>query len=146
MFQNVLVGYDGSKGAKAALERAALMAREFEADVTALYVCKPLPRHSDLLDEIKGEKEDSDEYYKARCTEVLRVAKRHGIDIRCKTRRGHPPKTIVRFAGEEGHDLIVVGHGDHSAFWWHLLGGTADRIAGRAHCDVLIVRESISQS
>ncbi len=141
MFQNVLVGYDGSSGAKAALECAALMSRELGTNITALWVCKPLPRFSDLLGEFKGEKEAADESYRERCTEVFRAAKRHGIDIRCKTRRGHPAKTILRFADEGGYDLIVVGHSDHSEFWGRLVGDTADCIADHAHCDVLIVKQ-----
>jgi nucleotide-binding universal stress UspA family protein len=141
MSRKILVGYDGSNGAKAALECAAAMAEEHGVAVTALWVCRPLPRHSDLLGELKGEKEAADEYYRARCTEVFRVAKRHGIDIRCKTSRGHPAKTILRFADEDGYDLIVVGHSDHSELWGRLLGDTADRIADHATCDVLIVKK-----
>ncbi len=142
MFQHVLVGYDGSKGAKAALECAASMAEEYEAEITALWVRSRLPRYSDSLSELKGEKEAAEEYYKERCTEVLRVAKRHGIDIRCKTSRGHPAKIILRFADEGSYDLIVVGHSDHSELWGRLLGNTADRIADHAHCSVLIVKKA----
>ena len=141
MFQNALVGYDGSKGAKVALECAAVMAKECGTDVTALWVSEPLPRYSDLIGELKDEKEAADEYYRARCTEVFRIAKRHGVEIRCKTWRGHPVKTIPRFADEGGYDLIVVGHSDHSEFWGRLLGDTADRIADHAHCSVLVVKK-----
>jgi nucleotide-binding universal stress UspA family protein len=140
MFQNVLIGYDGSKGAKVALESAAVMCKEHGTNVTALWVCRPMPRHSDLLGEFKGEKEAADEYYNARCAEVFRVAKRHDIDIRCKMQRGHPAKTILRFADEGGYDLIIVGHSDHSELWGRLLGDTADRIADHAHCSVLVVK------
>jgi nucleotide-binding universal stress UspA family protein len=146
MFQNVLVGYDGSKSSKAALECAALMARKYEADVTALCVCKRLPRLSDLLSEFKAEREAADEYYKARCTEIFRVAKQHGVDIRCKTLRGHPANTILRFADAGDYDLIVVGYSDHSELWGRLLGNIPCRIADHAHCDVLIVRKSNSRS
>lgn len=34
MFKNILVGYDGSKGGKAALRRAAAFAKEGDADIT----------------------------------------------------------------------------------------------------------------
>jgi nucleotide-binding universal stress UspA family protein len=141
IFRKVLVGYDGSRGAKAALECAAAMAGEHDIAVTALWVRRPLPRYSDLLGEVKGEKEAADEYYSACCTEVFRVAKRHGIDIRCKTSRGHPAKTILRVADEDGYDLIVIGHSDHSELWGRLLGDTADRIADHAHCSVLVVKK-----
>src|SRR6266705_1533889 len=140
MFQKILVGYDGSKGAKAALRRAATMARESRAQVTALWVREPLPRHSDLPGEFEGEQEAADEYFKERCQEVVNVAQEHGIAIRCEMRAGHPAKTIVTRADEAGYDLIVVGHSDHSSLWGRLLGDTAARISDQAHCSVLIVK------
>lgn len=46
---------------------------------------------------------------------------------------------IVRFAGETGADLIVVGcHGRHGVT--SLIGSTANGLINRAPCDVLAVR------
>jgi len=142
MFQNVLVGYDGSKGGKAALRSAAVMAKEYHAQITAVWVREPLPRHSDLPGEFEGEQEAAEEYFKERQKEVAEVASQHGLSIRCETRRGHAAKTIVKFADEGGYDLIVIGHSDHSELWGRLLGDTADRISDHAHCSVLIVKPS----
>ncbi len=61
MFKNILVGYDGSKGGKEALHRAVVMAREFGAELTALWVREPLPRYTDLPGEPEGEAEAGDE-------------------------------------------------------------------------------------
>ena len=141
MFHKILVGYDGSKSAKAALRQAAIMAKEYGAEITVLWVREPLPRHSDLPGEFEGEQEAADEYFKERYQEVLDVAKEHGIDIRCEMRAGHPAKTIVTHADEADYDLIVVGHSDHSSLWGRLLGDTADRISDHAHCSVLIVKQ-----
>ncbi|MBI4662987.1 MAG: universal stress protein [Verrucomicrobia bacterium] len=140
MFQKILVGYDGSKGGKLALERAAVMAREYQAEITALWVREPLPRHSDLPGEFEGEEEAADEYFRDRRKEVETVAAQHGIPIACEMRPGHPAKAIIKFADERGCDLIVVGHSDHSELWGRLLGDTADRISDHAHCSVLIVK------
>ena len=59
MFKKILVGYDGSKGGKAALERAAVAAKHYNAELTALWVRQPLPRHADLPGEPEGEAEAS---------------------------------------------------------------------------------------
>ena len=91
---------------------------------------------------LKAKKKPQRNTTKNAVQEVLRVAKRHGIDIRCKTSRGHPAKIILRFADEGSYDLIVVGHSDHSELWGRLLGNTADRIADHAHCSVLIVKKA----
>jgi nucleotide-binding universal stress UspA family protein len=140
MFKKILVGYDGSKGAKAALDRAAIMAREYDAEITVLWVREPPPRYSDLPGEFEGEKEAAEAYFKERCREVQDVAKEHGLNILCESQAGHPAKMIVQYADERGHDLIVVGHSDHSQLWGRLLGDTADRISDQAHCSVLIVK------
>ncbi len=141
MFQNILVGYDGSKGGQAALRRAAIMAKGYKAQITSLWVRKPLPRHSDLPGEFEGEAEAADEYFKARQEEVMAVAAQHGLDIHCEIRRGHAAKAVVKLADDAGCDLIVIGHSDHSELWGRLLGDTADRISDHAHCSVLIVKQ-----
>jgi nucleotide-binding universal stress UspA family protein len=132
MFQKILVGYDGSKGGRAALGRAVLMAKSANAQITALWVREPLPRYT---------AEAADEYFRDRQKEIAEVAAQHGIQIGCETRSGHPAKSIVTFADEGGYDLIVVGHSDHSEMWGRLLGDTADRISDHAHCSVLIVKQ-----
>jgi len=140
MFKKILVGYDGSKAARAALQHAAMMAREYGAELHALWVREPLPRHSDLPGEFEGEQEAADEYFAAREREVEDVARGLGIPIPCGSVRGHPAKAIVQGADAGKFDLIVVGHSDHSELWGRLLGDTADRISDQAHCSVLIVK------
>ena len=140
MFQKILVGYDGSKGGKAALRRAVVMAKEFKMEITALWVREPLPRYTDLPGEPESEAEAADEYFQERQKEVAEVAAQHGIKVGCETRHGHPAKTLVTMAAEGNYDLIVVGHSDHSEMWGRLLGDTADRISAHAHCSVLIVK------
>lgn len=140
MFTKILVGYDGSKGGRAALERAAALAREGNAQLTALWVRQPLPKHADLPGEPEGEAEAAHDYFEERKREVDELAKRFGISIPCESRAGHAAKVIVTFASEGGYDLIVVGHSDHSELWGRLLGDTADRISDHAPCSVLIVK------
>jgi nucleotide-binding universal stress UspA family protein len=141
MFKKILVGYDGSKGGKSALQRAAVIASQNNAEITAIWVREPLPRYSDLPGEFEGESEAADEYFTERQKEVAEIAAQQGLQIECKTRRGHPAKTIVKFADEGHYDLVVVGHSDHSELWGRLLGDTADRISDHAQCSVLIVKQ-----
>ena len=141
MFQKILVGYDGSKSARAALNTAAVLAKEHGSQIHVLWVREPLPRHSDLPGEFEEEDEAAQEYFKQRSREVKELADQHGLTIPCEMRAGHPAKTAVGYADEGGFDLIVVGHSDHSGLWGRLLGDTADRIADHAHCSVLIVKQ-----
>lgn len=141
MFKRILVGYDGSKGGRAALQQAACLAKQTNAQITALWVREPLPRYTDLPGEPEEASEAADEYFKERAQEVLKLAEELGIEIRCDTRRGHPAKVMVKAAADGGFDLIVVGHSDHSELWGRLLGDTADRISDHAFCSVLIVKQ-----
>jgi nucleotide-binding universal stress UspA family protein len=140
MFKKILVGYDGSKSAKNALERAAALAKEFGAQLTALWVREPLPHHSDLPGEFEEESEAAANHLNARQREIADFAKKFKIKIPCESRSGHPAKTVVGFADENHFDLIVIGHSDHSGLWGRLLGDTADRISDHANCSVLIVK------
>lgn len=146
MFRKILVGYDGSNSAKAALQQAAVMAKEYRAEISAIWVREPLPRHSDLPGEFEEEAEAASEYFKHRKQEVETVAKQHGIEIRCESRTGHPAKAIVGAAEEGRFDLIVIGHSDHSGLWGRFLGDTADRVGHHAHCSVLVVKSEIQIS
>lgn len=127
-------------GISAALQRAAELAKQTAAELTAVWVREPLPRYTDLPGEPEEESEAADEYYAHRQKEVAAVAAQHGLNIQCHIGRGHPAKSIVKFADERGYDLIVVGHSDHSELWGRLLGDTADRISDHARCSVLIVK------
>jgi nucleotide-binding universal stress UspA family protein len=141
MYQKILVGYDGSNGGRAALQRAAALAREGNAQLTALWVRQPLPRHADLPGEPESEAEAAQDYFAERQREVAEVARQFGLDIPCESRAGHAAKVLVNFAKEGNYDLIVIGHSDHSELWGRLLGDTADRICDHAHCSVLVVKQ-----
>ena len=143
MFKNILVGYDGSNSAKKALQSAAIMAKEYDARLKALWVREPPPRYSDLPGEFEEETEAAQDYFKERRGEVEDVAKQFEIPISCESRSGHPAKTIVTAADEEHCDLIIIGHSDHSGLWGRLLGDTAARVSDHAHCSVLVVKSSV---
>lgn len=141
MFQNLLVAYDGSRGSKAALRRAALLAKSLAAEITALWV-HPMAHHTDLPGEFGDEDGSASRHFDLLRDDVQTAAEAHGIEIRCVSRVGHPAKTIVQFAEREDCDLIVVGESGHSAFWGRLLGEIADRVADCAHCNVLVVKSA----
>lgn len=140
MFKNILVGYDGSNSSKRALQRAATMAKEYQAKLTAIWVREPHPKYSDLPGEYEEETDAAQQYFKERRDEVESVARQFDIAIECDSRPGHPAKTLVTAADSEKCDLIVIGHSDHSGLWGRLLGDTADRVCDHAHCSVLVVK------
>ncbi|MEM4247880.1 MAG: universal stress protein [Candidatus Nanoarchaeia archaeon] len=144
MFSKILVGYDGSKGGKIALETAASIAKEYNAQITALWICEPCPHYTEFPEEPQDfeiERAAIDNYFKARSEEVKEVEKKYGVKIECRMEFGNAARTILNFAEEGKFDLIVIGHSDHSELWGRLLGDTADRICDHSKCSVLIAKE-----
>lgn len=78
-----------------------------------------------------------DIYFARVQTVALEMARAAGVTLNTAVRAGHAAETIIRFADEGGFDLIVIG-----ADGWLGLGGTADRVAERTPCSVLIARAS----
>jgi nucleotide-binding universal stress UspA family protein len=140
MFKKILVAYDGSKGGKLALSRAAALSKHDGSLLSALWVQEPMPRYSDLPGEPEDQAESGDFYFKERAKEVQTVAAEYEVAIPTITRRGHAAKTIVEYAKEGNFDLVVLGHSDHSEMWGRLLGDIADRVCDHAHCSVLVVK------
>ena len=140
MFKKILVAYDGSKGGKLALSRAAALAEHDGSLVAALWVQEPLPHYSDLPGEPEDQAESGDFFFKERTKEIEAVASEHETPIPTIMRRGHPAKAIVEYAKEGGFDLIVLGHSDHSEMLGRLLGDIADRVCDHAHCSVMVVK------
>jgi universal stress protein A len=63
------------------------------------------------------------------------------------SRPGVPPaRTIVRFAEEQGADLIVMGTHGWTGFRHLILGSTAENVVRTAKCPVLTVRSEVSET
>jgi nucleotide-binding universal stress UspA family protein len=141
MYRKLLVGYDGSEGAKLALDHALLLARELNAEVWTLWVRGSLPHYPETVDEVEEEKEAANSFMQRITKDILGYSKQSGVEIHAESRSGHPAQTLLTFAEEGNFDLIVLGNRGHSGLWGRFLGHTADKISENAHCSVLIVRQ-----
>jgi nucleotide-binding universal stress UspA family protein len=140
MFQRVLVAYDGSDGAKKALDAAVSVARRDSAELIGLAIEAHLPHYGATV----GEVEEERRFEEQACTQLLEEASSYaagrGVAMQADIRAGHPAQEIVRAADDQGADLIVVGHSGHSGVWGRFHGGTAEKASRHAACSVLIVR------
>lgn len=59
-----------------------------------------------------------------------------GIKIECTVLPGRPAHTLVKYADQQGVDLIVAGTGGSGGLGKVLLGSTVERILRLAHCPV----------
>ncbi|WP_449243796.1 universal stress protein [Desulfobacca acetoxidans] len=140
MFQKILLAYDGSEGAKKALEAGIILANIHQAELWAVTVQEKLPRYGGTIDEIQEEKEVADAHYGKIVEQVRARAHEAGIKIKVLRPFGHPARTIVEAAKEGKFDLILVGHSGVSGVWAAFLGTTAEKVSRHAPCSVLIVR------
>ena len=128
----ILVGYDGSNAAAAAVTLAAEHAKVFGAEV---HIVTSLSKGTDRQQrEIRSGEEGLDRM-KSAC---------EGEGVRCETHllvRGMSSgEDIVQFAVEEGVDEIVVGVKRRSKVGKLLMGSTAQYVILKAPCPVLTVK------
>jgi nucleotide-binding universal stress UspA family protein len=138
-FDRILVAIDGSQGAQRALAKAIELAELTGATLTALAVEGPLPAYAATIGEVDEVRREKDRYYSGVVEAARADAEAAGVEIDVELRPGHAAELITTFARDRGADLIVVGHRGH-VLGDYLLGSTADRVAHRAHCPVIIVK------
>ena len=147
MFNRILVPVDGSKGALKALEKVVGLQLLTGAELYLLCVFKHHSLLEASLSMVRPDKlEIPDDALKEYATEIAVHAKNQAIEmgvpadkLRAFVKGGRPSRTIVRFARKRECDLIVIGaqgtNGDKSL----LLGSVSQRVAGSAHCPILVV-------
>ncbi len=139
MFSKILLAYDGSEGAKLALEKALELASQCGAELFVLSVGR-IPEYAGSISEIEEAKDQAQRYYSGIMKDVLKRAKEENVEVKTMIRYGKPGDAIVEVADEIGADLIVLGTRKHHPLARRILGATADKVVDGAHCSVLVVR------
>lgn len=121
-----LVAWDGSSGAKAALERAARTARQLDADIVLLHV----PHRDDA------------ELTREQLTAVLGPARDIAVDI--VQGRGNPAELIIETAESRGVDYIYMGKWTTSRGENVLLGDVVQHVIGITEIPVIVVEPPAS--
>jgi nucleotide-binding universal stress UspA family protein len=127
---SVLVGYDGSAAAEAALEWAAATARLEGVPVRAIIVedaSTPPPAS-------QGEAPDHGPVVRARTTLA-----RLGVEGDAERSSGHVVPVLLEAA--HGSAMLVVGSRGHGRVGQAFLGSVSQHVAGHAPCPVVVVGE-----
>ena len=141
MFSRILVAVDDSAPALDAAKGAAELAAQLGAEmllVTA--VAQPMPI---VLGDIAVADAEPPQETLARGDQLLskiRAALPSSLPIEQRAVEGNPAEQIINVAREWKADLIVVGTHSRHGISRLLLGSTAEAIARRAQCSVLVVR------
>jgi nucleotide-binding universal stress UspA family protein len=139
MFRKILTANDGSQNAFKGLDAPADIAAKYGADLHVILVEEIEPRNG-TIEEIDRRKEREDRLLHRHLKHIEAAAAQRGVAVQPHAFIGHPVRTIVAFAKDNGFDLLVIGATGHSEFYEMLLGGRADRILRLAHCPVLVVK------
>lgn len=131
----ILVGYDGSEGAKKAVEKAISIAKERD-EISLVFVVPGTKLETfagfetDMTKEKAGEMLD----------EVLVDLRERGIEASGIVKEGNVVEEIVRLASDLDCDLIVVGSHGMSKVGTFALGDVAQEVAKKSTKPVLLVR------
>lgn len=141
-YSKIVVGYDGSKNAARALERAAQVASQSGASLRIVVVVNTLihaygPPDPYIPQEYFDRMFDEGE---AALADATTMCKKLTDDVSGSVEEGHPAETLLDVARNEGADLIVVGRRGISGVERFLLGGVSSSVVGNSSCDVLVVK------
>lgn len=140
----VLHPTDFSEGADRARAVAAGLARALSAELVLLHVLGPIAPQADdldvgpLIERIRAARQD---WAEGELTRRVVEAHRAGLTARGRLEAGEPSVEILRAAGEEGADLVVLGTAGLGGVGRLLVGSVADRVVRRARCPVVTVRQ-----
>ncbi|MCM8746217.1 universal stress protein [Thermomicrobium sp. CFH 73360] len=140
MYRKILVGFDGSDGAKAALRHAIELARRFGAELWSLSVIETPHWATATVGEVDEQRRLIEEELERLQQAARTQAAEFGLEIHAVTRLGHPAQLLVQEAQRGNFDLLVIGHSGRSGVWGVFLGTTADKVVRHAPCSVLVVR------
>lgn len=140
MFERILIAYDGSEGAEAALRLGIALGKALRAEVHSISVEEHLPYYAASLSEVKATKEQVDEYFRRLIKHARDQAAMQGVELEAAVRQGHEIEEIVRMAREGNFDLLVLGYHGHSRLVERVIGSTAQSISREAPCSVLLAK------
>lgn len=148
MYRHILIATDGSELADKGVEQGFALAQALGARVTVLSVTEPLPwraRQAALnagVDDPEGRYDQSiDEEMKKRFTSVEQRAAEKGVVVQLVHEIDeHPAEAIVRLAGREKCDLIVMSSHGRRGVRRFILGSQTAEVVTHTTIPVLVIR------
>jgi nucleotide-binding universal stress UspA family protein len=132
----ILVGTDTSAAADLAVQAAAQLARDRDAELLVVQVRANGASH-DAADPKKPA--DPDRYLANMADRFPRVR------VRSWSEPGEPAERLVEVAAQERVDTIVVGNRGVHGPWWRVRDSVPNLVLRHAPCSVLIVDTRVAQ-
>jgi nucleotide-binding universal stress UspA family protein len=113
MFTRILVAYDGSPAATAALGIGIGLAKRLSAELHSVSVQERLPRYAATIGEVQVAKEEAEKYFRTLTKQARDRALLAGVVLETVTSRGREADTILDVAREGRFDLLLAGYRGH---------------------------------
>ena len=145
MFEKILVATDGSADAMEALSYAGDLALRDHAGVIVVHAFESVPGYlgEPMRDEIIER-----HLNRARdlADDAVEALQSRGVSTKSEVLEGPPADAILRVAGTQDVDLIVMGSRGRGAVTSLLLGSVSHRVLAHARAPVLVIRAEGDQS
>jgi nucleotide-binding universal stress UspA family protein len=151
--QRILIGFDGSRGAVAAVNAVAHRNWREGAEIRLVAVTEPATPTSigRFVPPVTGAIAEIDvaerKWLELSAEAAVGTLRKSGLDTKFDIRMGSPKQVLVYEAEKWGADCIFVGaNAWGSRLERFLIGSTSAAVAARAHCSVEVVRATLPPS
>lgn len=143
MYNNIVVGYDGSETSKAAFKEAAVWVKKHGGNV---YLVHAVYFESEEYAILPSQLEKRFELGGKVCLEAKKAIQEEvGVEAESLVCEGEPPDVIVEIAREKKADLISMGTYGRKGLKRLLMGSVTSKVIVNAPCDVLVVKKPCSE-
>ena len=144
----ILVPIDGSKISQNAVKAAKEIGEKFKAKLIVLTVIpettifEQFPTNFPYALEVSKANTEHAEYV---LSDIEKEVSDYPYEVETFYKSGNPASKIVKFAEEEGVDLIVMGNRGLGAFSRTLLGSVSSKVINQSKISVLVVKSDIEK-
>lgn len=139
---HILCPIDYSEGGHFALNYAASLAKESDADLHIVYCCEEVPPYETGFGGAILPPIDLD----AELRELEKIVPtKENVRYQHKVLKGSPVDELVKYAEDHEIDLIVMGTHGRTGLSRLLMGSVAEGVLRRSPCPVLTIRQHAKQ-
>jgi nucleotide-binding universal stress UspA family protein len=141
MYNRILLATDGSDNAQRATRQALDLARQYQAELHAVYVIETRTGYDNAIvdpDTVRQNLREDGE-------EALTAVKTEGepdVSVITSVLEGVPHEELLSYIADQGIDLVVMGAKGRSAFKTILLGSTTEALLRADQVPVLVVNST----
>jgi nucleotide-binding universal stress UspA family protein len=136
--KKILAPLDGSANSLRGLQSAITFAKQFNSEVTGLYVVN-IPAAAAIRISPEMRKKEI-RYAESIIDEATKMAARNGITFRPKIETGNPGEKIAKVANTGNFDLVVIGSRGRGSAKEMFLGSTSNHVLHKANAPVIVVK------